>query len=106
MEIGTGLEPETAAKYKHEWKLYLSWSKRQGRCSIPGRDEPWTIKAIKGYLEWRGARNNVSSLHGIKSKLKHCSLCYDQLLPTQQGEGPTQLRKQMDLVLQDIAKRQ
>lgn len=83
----------------------MGFCKRKGWQRVPGRDEPWSISPLEAYFQWRSNTNNVRSLRGIRSKLKHCSLCYGHILPSAQGEGPTGLRKQLDLVLNGVEKR-
>ena len=104
--IGTGLEAETVKKYQQEWDMYVRHCKRNGWTRVPGRDRSWRITAVASYLRWRASRNNARSIAQIKSKLKHCGLCYDYLLPTAQGEGPSKLRLQLAMVSKAIAKAQ
>ena len=65
--------------------MYVRFCKRERWIEIPGRDGPWHISAVDPYLRWRASRNNSRSIAQIKSKLKHCGLCYDYLLPTAKG---------------------
>ena len=104
--IGTGLEAETVKKYKEEWDMYVKHCKNNGWTRIPGRDRSWRITAVASYLRWRASRNNARSIAQIKSKLKHCGLCYDYLLPTARGEGPSKLRLQLAMISKAIAKTQ
>ena len=102
--IGTGLEAETVKTYRQEWDMYVQHCKCNGWRRIPGRDRPWRITAVSSYLRSRAGRNNARSIAQIKSKLKHCGLCYDFLLPTARGEGPSKLRLQLAMVSKAIAK--
>ena len=86
--------------------MYVRFCKRERWIEIPGRDGPWHISAVEPYLRWRASRNNSRSIAQIKSKLKHCSLCYDYLLTTAKGEGPSKLRLQLAMVSKSIAKHQ
>ena len=104
--IGTGLEPKTVEKYRQEWEMYVRFCRRERWIEIPGRDRPWHISAIAPYLKWRASCNNTRSIAQIKSKLKHCALCYNYLLPTARGEGPSKLRLQLAMVSKSIAKGQ
>ena len=106
MPIGCGLEPGTVGKYKKEWRQYIKFCELRGAVKIPGRDKPWSIAEVAEYLEWRGRTNNVRSLAQIKSKLKHCGMCYNHLLPTAREEGPSLLRLQLALVCKAIGKAQ
>ena len=106
MTIGTGLEPNTAEKYRQEWDMYVRFCKRERWIEIPGRDRPWHISAIGPYLRWRASQNNARSIAQIKSKLKHCGLCYNYMLPTARGEGPSKLRLQLAMISKSIAKDQ
>ena len=99
------MEEKTAAKYAKEWKMYLKFVSRKGPKLIPGKDIPWRIQEVKAYLEWRSRSNNVRSLTQIKCMLKHCGLCFDHLLPTAKGEGPTRLRLQLAMVTKDVGKK-
>lgn len=71
---------------------------------MPGRDRKWTIETIGPYLRWRARSNCTASIAQIKSKLKHCGICFDYLLPTAKGEGPAKLRLQLALVSKELAK--
>lgn len=105
--LGYGLEPRSRAAYLEEWKLYLQFCADRGVKQVPGRDIPLTdVRVIHRYLGWRSLRVNVRTIHGIRSKLKHCSLCFNHLLPNAKGEGPTTLRLQLALVTRAIGKRQ
>lgn len=103
--IGYGLEKNTRMKYKKEWDMYINFTLRSGAKIIPGRDVPWRIKEMKAYLEWRARSNNVRSLAQIKSKLKHCGLCYNHLLPTAKGEGPSRLKLQLAMVSKEVGRK-
>ena len=103
--IGYGLEKKSAEKYVKEWKMYLKFMASIGVKIIPGRDKPWSIRAAKAYLEWRAQTNNVRSLAQIKSRLKHCGLCYNHLLPTAKGEGPSRLKLQLSMVSKEVGKK-
>ena len=98
LSIGAGLEKATGDRYRAEWLLYLSFCSRRGISPVPGRDQPWRIDVVARYLRWRANRNNNRSVAQIKSKLKHCSLCYGHLLPTRANEGPAMLRLQLAMV--------
>ena len=106
LQLGTGLEPGTTMKYKKEWALYRRFCHRQKLHEVPGKDVSWNLKTLKKYLRWRSKTNNVRSLSGIRSKLRHCSMCFGHLLPTQIGDGHAKLRIQIDMVLKDIGKKQ
>ena len=106
LPLGHGLEPKSKKAYIDEWSLYLRFCIRHGWRSIPGRDKPWSIATIQDYLEWRSKRVNVRTLHAVRSKLKHCSLCYNHLLPNAKGEGPATLRLQLAMIMRDIGKKQ
>ena len=106
MPIGYGLEPRSKKSYKDEWRLYLQFCKRRGISTVPGRDAPWTIGPVRDYLEWRSQRVNVRTLHSVRSKLKHCSICYGHLLPNAKGENPAELRLQLAMVMRMVGKRQ
>ena len=103
--LGTGLEPTTVPAYLKEWKNYIKFCESRGVRRIPGRDRQWTIQGVTQYLIWRSKTNNIRSLKGIRSKIKHCALCYGFLLSTAPGEGPTELQKQVELVMNEISKR-
>ena len=103
--IGYGLEKKTGIKYRKEWNMYINFVSRAGVKSIPGRDVPWRIKEAKAYLEWRAKSNNVRSLAQIKSILKHCGLCYNHLLPTAKGEGPSRLKLQLAMVSKEVGRK-
>ena len=105
LRLGSGLDPNTASKYKDEWSLYRKWCAREGIREVPGRDRPWVVDVAARYLWWRAARNNIRSLTQIRCKLKHCSLCYGHLLPTAKGEGPTTLRLQLAMIMEVIRKK-
>lgn len=105
MPIGYGLEKKTGIKYKKEWDMYVDFVSRSGVERIPGRDVPWRIKEAKAYLEWRARSNNVRSLAQIKSILKHCGLCYNHLLPTAKGEGPSRLKLQLAMVSKEVGRK-
>ena len=104
--IGTGLEEETVKTYRQEWDMYVRHCRSNGWRRVPGRDRRWRIAAVSSYLRWRAGSNNARSIAQIKSKLKHCGLCYDFLLPTAKGEGPSKLRLQLAMVSKAIAKAQ
>ena len=104
--MGTGLEEETLAKYKVEWDMYVRFCIRRGWKKVPGRDRKWSIQTIAPYLRWRARNNNARTIAQIKSKLKHCGICYDYLLPTAKGEAPAKLRLQLAMVTKDISKRE
>ena len=106
MAIGTGLEQQTAEKYRQEWDMYVRFCSRERWIEIPGRDRSWHISAVGPYLRWRASNNNARSIAQIKSKLKHCGLCYNYLLPTARGEGPSRLRLQLAMISKSIAKDQ
>ena len=106
MPIGTGIEEKTAAKYRQEWELYIRFCKRRGWKQVPGRDCKWSIKTLKPYLTWRASNNNVGSIRQIKSKLKHCGLCYNHLLPSAKGEAPARLRLQIAMLTKEISKKE
>ena len=104
MAIGTGIEKETAVKYRKEWQMYVRFCNGRGWKRIPGRDVRWSIKTVEPYLRWRAQTNNAQSIAQIKSALKHCAICYDHLLPTAKGEGPAKLRLQLAMIAKEIAK--
>ena len=106
LPFGFGLEAKSKKAYIDEWKLYLQFCVRQGFTLIPGRDKQWSLRAVKPFLEWRAQRVNVRTLHSVRSKLKHCGLCYGHLLPNAKGEGPAYLRLQLAMVTRNIAKQQ
>lgn len=106
MPLGTGLERDTVRAYKKEWKMYIEFCNRKKWKRIPGRDVAWNIRAVEQYLRWRAKKNNIRTLTQIKSKLKHCGLCHDFLLPTAKGEGPSKLRLQIVMVSKAISKQQ
>ena len=103
--IGYGLEEKTAIKYKKEWEMYVKFAARSGAKRIPGRDKPWEIAQARAYLEWRAQSNNVRSLAQIKSMLKHCGLCFNHLLPTAAGEGPSRLKLQLGMITKEVGKK-
>ena len=104
--LGTGLEAKTVLKYKQEWDEYIDFCVKRGWKKVPGRDVRWSIKTIGPYLRWRAKRNGTASIAQIKSKLKHCAICYDYLLPTAKGEGPAKLRLQLAMVSRELAKQE
>lgn len=104
--IGTGLQKKTVARYKQEWELYVKFCKRKGYKRVPGRDCRWSIETVRPYLQWRARTNNARSIWQIKSKLKHCGLCHDYLLPTARGEAPAKLRLQLAMISKEINKRE
>ena len=104
MPLETGLEPKTVPKYIREWELYKNFCKREGWQKIPGKDQPFVITVIKQYLQWRSNRNNIRSLTGIKSKIKHCGICHGHILPTSRTDAPSPLRYQVKLITQHIGK--
>ena len=104
MVIGTGIEKETATKYRKEWQMYIRFCNARGKKQVPGRDVRWSIETVEPYLRWRAQTNNANSIAQIKSALKHCGICYDHLLPTAKGEGPTKLRLQLAMIAKEIAK--
>ena len=106
MPIGTGIEASTAEKYRQEWQLYIRFCERRGWKQVPGRDCKWSIEAVRPYIMWRASNNNVRSVRQIKSKLKHCGLCYNHLLPTAKGETPARLRLQLAMLTKEISKRE
>lgn len=105
MAIGTGIEEETAVKYRKEWQMYIRFCNARGWKRVPGRDVRWSIRTVEPYLRWRAQTNNAQSIAQIKSALKHCAICYNYLLPTAKGEGPARLRLQLALIAKEIAKR-
>ena len=106
LPFGHGLEQKSKEDYIKEWLLYTGFCRRRGEGNVPGKDTPWNVRILRQYLEWRSRRCNVRTLAGVKSKLKHCSLCFDHLLPTAKGETPASLRLQLALITKDIGKRQ
>ena len=106
LRIGAGLEKKTGDKYKKEWMLYINFCARRGISPVPGRDRPWRIDIVARYLRWRSNRNNSRSVAQIKSKLKHCALCFGYLLPTRANEGPAKLRLQLAMISKVLAKSQ
>ena len=104
--IGTGLEPDSAPKYKKEWRRYLDFCQGAGIRRVPGRDRDWRFRTLSGFIYLRARTNKVRSIRGILSKIKHCGLCYDWLLPTAKGESPARLRIQISLLLRSIGKEQ
>ena len=106
LPFGFGLEVKSKNAYVNEWNLYLRFCQRRGIKRIPGREVQWKLKVVKPFLEWRAQRVNVRTLHSVRSKLKHCGLCYGYLLPNAKGEGPAALRLQLAMVMRNIAKRQ
>ena len=106
MPIGFGLEPKTAKAYKQEWQLYLGFCARRGIAAVPGRDVEWRFDVVQAYLDWRSNRVQARGLMTVKSKLKHCGLCHDFLLPAAKGEEPSKLRLQLASVHRHIEKRQ
>ena len=88
MPLGCGVEASTKPKYAKEWDLYTKFVAREYGGAVPGRDCPWRIDVVARYLHWRSRRCNSRTLEQVKSKIKHCGLCYNHLLPTAQGEGP------------------
>ena len=85
--------------------MYIRFSARQGFTKIPGRDAEFDIILMQKYLQWRGNKNNIRSLNGIKSKLKHCGVCHGFVLPTAKGDNESVLRLQLQLVTSDIRKK-
>lgn len=73
---------------------------------MPGRDCDWEFGAIRLFVQMRARTNKVRSIRGILSKIKHCGLCYNWLLPTAKGEAPARLRMQIALLLKSIGKAQ
>ena len=71
ISLYTGVEADTGDKYIIEWELYIDFCRRKGFKIIPGRDVDFDIALMQKYLEWRSKRNNINSIAGIKSKLKH-----------------------------------
>ena len=106
LPFGFGLEVKSRDAYVKEWHLYLQFCRRHGIKSIPGRDVAWSLRSVKPFLEWRARRVNVRTLHIVRSKLKHCGLCYGFLLPNGKGEGPAVLRLQLAMITRNISKRQ
>ena len=104
--IGTGLEPGSAPKYRHEWQRYVRCCREAGLRRVPGRDCDWEFKAVRLFIKARARTNKVRSIRGILSKIKHCGLCYNWLLPTAKGETPARLRMQIGLLLKSIDKEQ
>lgn len=104
--IGTGLEPESAPKYRKEWHRYLDFCHDAGIRRVPGRDRDWRFRTLRGFIHLRARTNKVRSIRGILSKIKHCGICYDWLLPTAKGESPARLRMQISLLLRSIEKEQ
>lgn len=104
LPIGYGLEPETAQKYRKEWDMYIRFCNGRGIRAVPGRDKPWKIKIVRPYLEWRALTNNARSLTQIKCMLKHCGICYNNLLPTAAMEHPACLRIQLSLITRQVGK--
>ena len=106
MAIGTGLQPRTVERYRQEWRLYIKFCRRRGYEKVPGKDCPWSIRTVKPYLRWRARTNNAQTIWQIKSKLKHCGLCYDHLLPTARGEDPAKMRLQLAMISKEISRRE
>lgn len=94
------------SKYTKEWYLYVKFCDRRQVDEVPGRDKEFDIGVMRSYLEWRSKRNNIRSIAGIKSKLKHCGICYGFVLPTAKEDDDTLRRLQLHLVTKHIGKRQ
>ena len=105
LPLGCGVEPGTAPKYVKEWELYISFVRKHFGSRVPGRDRAWRIDVVAQYLQWRSRRCNSRTLEQVKSKIKHCGLCYSHLLPTAKGEGPAIKRLQLAMVSKAIRKR-
>ena len=56
-------------------------------------------------MRWIARNINARTIAQIKSKLKHCGICYDYLLPTAKGETPAKCL-QLAMVTKDISKRE
>ena len=92
-------------KYVDEWKLYVAFASARFGRRVPGRDRPWQIDVVAQYLQYRSRRCNARTLEQIKSKIKHCGICYGHLLPTAKTEGPALQRLQLAMVTRAIRKR-
>ena len=92
-------------KYVDEWNLYVSFARKKFGRRVPGRDRAWRMDAVAQYLQWRSRRCNARTLEQVKSKIKHCGICYGYLLPTAKTEGPALQRLQLAMISKAIRKR-
>ena len=71
LPLHTGLEEKSVDKYVTEWSKYTKFCVDKGLVDIPGRDCSFSMRVMRDFLDWR---NNIRSIAGIKSKLKHCGI--------------------------------
>ena len=100
-----GLKSYTA--YRKEWRRFVAFV--QLRCpdvrGVPGRDRPWCLRVLWKFLVFRSRTNKPSSLFGIISALKYCSLFCGYLLPSSRGEQPTWARLRVHYMRRELVDR-
>ena len=108
-EMGTSSDPQglkSYAAYKKEWGRYLEFvgdrRVRQASQAVPGRDVPWCVDTLFAFLVFRARTCKPSTLFGIISALKYCSLFCGHLLPSSKGEQPTAMRLRVHYIRREL----